>query len=364
MRCESIRDVVWVLVLCALLGCTSYRTRAIVDASGEPVAGSVASLERITLGGVPQWILVRGRSADSPILLKLHGGPGQAEMAAVGFNRLLEERFVVVEWDQRGAGKSASSREPASAMTLTQLIEDTHELSELLLERFGKRKLILVGHSWGSVLGLRTVQKYPEPFAAFVSTGQIADYGQGLVVGYAFLLEEAKARGNADALAELKQIGPPPYAGEQGKDRRAVYLRWLEAFGAVWHSPEKFDRVGWMLSSVEYAFPEKLRFTGAAERSFELLLPDLLAVRLGVDVPRVEVPVYFAAGRHDRLAPIEVSRSYFDALVAPSKEWIEFEESAHFPQWEEMERFRDLLTQRVLPAVEAEVAPAARSERP
>jgi pimeloyl-ACP methyl ester carboxylesterase len=341
----------FLLVLCWAASCTSQRTRPIVDAQGGPVAGSVASLERITLGGVPQWILIRGHSADSPILLKLHGGPGQAEMATVEFNRRLEERFLVVEWDQRGAGKSASSIEPTRDMTLAQLIEDTHELTRLLLERFHQRRLILVGHSWGSVLGLRTIQKYPDPYAAFVSTGQIARYAQGLVVGYAFLLEEARARGAEDARAELIGIGPPPYVGEEARSQRTIYLKWLEQFGAVWHGPGEFDRVGWMLSSVEYAWPEKLRFTGAAERSFERLLPDLLAVDLTIDVPRVEVPVWFAVGQHDRLAPTEISRAYFDALVAPRKEWVEFADSAHFPHWEQAEQFGELLTQRVLPHV-------------
>jgi pimeloyl-ACP methyl ester carboxylesterase len=357
-RCMA-RVSAFLLGVCFLPGCTSYRTNPIVDGRGQPVTGSVAILERITLGGVPQWILIRGQSADNPILLKLHGGPGQAEMATVAMNRLLEEHFVVVEWDQRGAGKSASSSEPTNGMTLAQLVEDTHELTELLLERFHEKKLILVGHSWGSVLGLRTVQKYPDSYAAFVSTGQIASYAQGLVVGYRFLLDEARARGNVDALTELEQLGPPPYVGDDAKRKRAVYIQWLEEFGAVWHSSQKeFDRVGWMLSSVEYAWPEKLRFTGAAERSFDLLLPDLMAADLLVDVPRVDVPVYFAAGRYDRLAPLEVSRKYFDALIAPRKVWIEFEDSAHFPHWEQVEKFKDVLTKRVLPALEPRPAPS------
>ena len=334
------------LIGCLLTACTSYTTRPIEDESGQKVPGSVASLERIRLGGVDQWILIRGKSASHPLLLKIHGGPGQAEMATVPFNRLLEDDFIVVEWDQRGAGKSRASIEPERDVSLDQIVEDTNELAELLLKRLGQEKLILVGHSWGSLVGLKAVQRRPELYRAFVSTGQIASYREGLKVGYRFLTEEVRKRGDSAALQDLTEIGEPPYV--EGS-KRAIYLEYLERFGAQWHSSAKFDRVGWMLSSIEYAWPEKLRFTSAAERCFELLLPDLMATDLSVEVPEVAVPVYFAAGRYDHLAPIEVSRAYFDRLVAPSKKWIWFEESAHFPQWEEPEKFHALLAETVLP---------------
>jgi pimeloyl-ACP methyl ester carboxylesterase len=150
---------------------SSTRTKPILDAHGQIVTGSIATLEPLTLGGVRQWLLVRGKSTDSPLLLKLHGGPGQAEMATVGLNGLLELDFVVIEWDQRGAGKSGASIEPSAAMNLNQLVADTIELTEHLAQRFGKRQLIIVGHSWGSILGLMAVQRRPDLYSAFVSTG-------------------------------------------------------------------------------------------------------------------------------------------------------------------------------------------------
>ena len=211
-------------------GCTSTSTTPIRDRQGHAIAGSVATLEQIKLGGVPQWILIRGNSAEKPLLLKLHGGPGQAEMATVRFNRLLEQDFLVVEWDQRGAGKSADAIDPERAMNAAQLVEDTHDLTELLLERFHQKKLILVGSSWGSVIGLETVKKYPDLYRAFVSTGQIANFAQGIDVGYRFLLTEAKKRNQLDALNDLTKIGAPPYLGEGGNAKREVYGKWLETF--------------------------------------------------------------------------------------------------------------------------------------
>ena len=329
----------------------STRTKPILDAQGRTAPGSIATLEPLTLGGVRQWVLLRGRSADSPLLLKLHGGPGQAEMATVGLNGLLEADFVVIEWDQRGAGKSRASIQPTAAMNMGQFVADTIELTEHLTQRFGKRQLIIVGHSWGSILGLMAAQQRPDLCSAFVSTGLIANFAEGQEAAYRFLLAEAERRRSPKALAELTGLGVPPYAGADGSAKWKRCARWLGEFGAVWHSSEKFDRVRWMVSSIEYSWSEKLRFNHAAGRSFELLYPELLSVNLIETVPQVEVPVFFAEGRHDQLAPVEVAERYFSSLIAPTKEWVLFENSAHFPHWEERERFHQLLVNTVLPAV-------------
>jgi pimeloyl-ACP methyl ester carboxylesterase len=329
---------------------TSTRTRPITDAQGRAVAGSVATLEPVVLGGARQWVLIRGRSADSPLLLKLHGGPGQAEMATVGLNSALEADFVVIEWDQRGAGKSGPSFQPSTAMNIAQLVADTIELTVNLTQRFGRRQLIVVGHSFGSVIGLMAVQQRPDLYSAFVSTGLIANFREGQQVAYRFLLDESRRRDAGKAVHELQRLGAPPYPGADGRAKWQRCARWLGEFGAVWHSSEKFDRVGWMLSAIEYAWPEKLQFNRTAARTFDLLYPELVAVNLSETVRQVEVPVFFAHGQYDQLAPVEVAEGYFAKLSAPTKEWLPFKNSAHFPQWEEKERFHQLLVDTVLPA--------------
>ena len=209
MSSQVTKLLVLLLVVACLSSCTSNKTMPILDAQGHSIAGSIATLERINLGGVSQWILIRGNSVEKPLLLKLHGGPGQAEMATVRFNRLLEEDFIVVEWDQRGAGKSAQAIDPKHAMNIAQFVEDTHDLTELLLKRFHQKNLILVGSSWGSVIGIETVKKYPHLYRAFVSTGQIANFTEGMNVGYRFLMAEAKKRNDMKALNELTKIDRP-----------------------------------------------------------------------------------------------------------------------------------------------------------
>jgi pimeloyl-ACP methyl ester carboxylesterase len=138
----------------------------------------------------------------------------------------------------------------------------TVELTEYLTQRFGQRRVIVVGHSWGSILGLMAVQRRPDLYSAFVSTGLIANFAGGQQVAYRFLLAEAARWGVRKALAELTGLGVPPYAGAGGGAKWKRCARWLSEFGAVWHSSGKFDRVGWMVSSVEYSWPEAGRRPG------------------------------------------------------------------------------------------------------
>ena len=130
-----------------------------------------------------------------------------------------------------------------------------------------------------------------------------ANFAEGQQVAYRFLLAESRRRGNTKAFNELSSLGNPPYAGPEGIAKWRRCARWLSEFGALWHGSEKFDRVGWMLASIEYSWPEKLRFSRAAERSFGLLYADLLSVNLSETVPRVEVPVFFAEGPVPRVPP-------------------------------------------------------------
>jgi pimeloyl-ACP methyl ester carboxylesterase/DNA-binding PadR family transcriptional regulator len=283
---------------------TSRRTRPM-----RRPADGIAVLAPKMLGGVEQWVLVRGPRADAPILLKVHGGPGQAEIPTIHMNARLEEHFLVVEWDQRGAGKSAAAAEPRAAMTLDQIVADTIELTERLAGEYGPRQVILLGHSWGSLVGALAVHRRPDLFSAFVSTGQIAAFADGQRIAHDFVVAEAQRRGHKSAITAMASIPPPPYLGAEGLASWMQCVRWLGEFGALWHQPEKFRPIRWMLSSPEYSWPEKLRFTNAATRSFQLLYDDLVRADLSASCPELAVPVFMAAGRHDRAASARSSRA-------------------------------------------------------
>lgn len=179
----------------------------------------------------------------------------------------------------------------------------------------------------------------PQLYRAFVSTGQMANFSNATSAGFHVLLEQAGRSGDKELEAQLTALGEPPYRGAKGNSKRAKYVGLLEKHGNLWHAESGFTPVRWMLAAQEYAWPEKFSFNRAAETSFEALLPDLLALDMAELVPRVEVPVYYAVGRHDLMAPPAVASAYFSRLVAPKKEWVWFEQSAHFPQWEEPSEF-------------------------
>jgi pimeloyl-ACP methyl ester carboxylesterase len=152
------------IILCLLITVLwfipSY-TSPIKDRYGKPLKGSIASLESLFIGKVKQWILIRGKDFDNPVLLFLHGGPGTSEMCLLReYTAELEKDFVVVTWDQRSAGKSFAAKDPATSMNIDTFVSDTHELTNYLLYRFNKEKIFLMGHSWGTVVGVLTVQNF------------------------------------------------------------------------------------------------------------------------------------------------------------------------------------------------------------
>src|SRR2546423_11087796 len=207
------------LLVLALIVLRAYEQSQIAKRIAITSPNGIASLEKVRLGGVGQWVQIRGEDRTEPILLFLHSGPGFPEMPFSHVNAELEKEFVVVQWDQRGAGKSYSSSIPESSMTIEQFIADTHELVQFLLQRFGRTKLMLVAHSWGSIVGALTVAKYPELFSAYVGISQAVNAPESERAMYRFALETAasqgseKGRGGASAnrraaLQGLRRLSP------------------------------------------------------------------------------------------------------------------------------------------------------------
>ncbi|NJO83717.1 MAG: alpha/beta fold hydrolase [Blastochloris sp.] len=170
-----------------IIGLLSYRAvlrEGLRQETTITTPNGIESLEAVTLGGVEQWILVRGEDRTKPVLLWLHGGPGQPTMMlAHRHDRELVKQFVVVHWDQRGAGKSYNAALTPEQVTPELLIADTHELALQLRERFNAPKIYLIGHSWGSMLGALTVSRYPDLFAAYIGVGQAVSVPEGYTRG-------------------------------------------------------------------------------------------------------------------------------------------------------------------------------------
>ncbi len=324
------------------------RRRATTPPIGAP--GGIASLEQVTLNGYPQWILLRGRDTSKPVLLFLHGGPGSADMwHAHHAMRLLEEHFVCVSWDQRGAGKSFVPGPDPRTMTIAQFVDDTIALIEVLRVRFGQAKVLLVGHSWGSVLALKVAAARPDLLHAVVGMGQVVDTKRGEAISYRYALESARAAGNQRAVRALEKIGPPPYAGND----LFVQRRWLSEYHGDLHTMSMLDFLSIGLAAPEYTLGDVVRFFRGARRSIALLWAELTTVNLLREIRTLAIPVFFFAGRYDRTTPSELVLELHEAIEAPAKEMVWFEQSAHMPNLEEPETFQRALIaigERLIPS--------------
>lgn len=297
----------------------------------------VASLERVTLGGTPQWILSRGRDAAKPIVLFLHGGPGMPSMfLAHAFQRALEEDFVVVQWDRRGAGKSYTPGMSPKQMGVTEELSDAEQLIRLLLERFHQRQVILVAHSYGSYLGTELANRVPNLIRAYVGVGQIAcSTAEQSALQDDWLRREALAAGDAATVAAADRHLP--------WDRESALFKYGgEVVGMRSFVP--LIMIG--LRSSEYTLRDALNVPKGVQFTHKYLKFNAgydPAAALMDTLDKFSVPVYFFAGRHDMTTPSACALRYFDKLQAPSKHFVWFEHSAHFPFLEEPRQFHDEL---------------------
>jgi pimeloyl-ACP methyl ester carboxylesterase len=332
-------------VIVSLLGLRAVWQHQVAEWIKIVSPNGIDSLEKVPLGGVDQWIQIRGEDRTKPILLFLHSGPGFPEMPFSHVNARLETEFVVVHWDQRGAGKSYSSSIPEGSMTIEQFISDTHELVQLLLKRFGASKLYLVAHSWGSIIGALTVAKYSELFEAYAGISQAANAPESERMMYRFALETAAREANEKAAAELRRLGPPPYDNFANYRTMKGWVHHFRDTGYTEISPWKFARLA--LASPAYSWGDLLRLVPGMRFSFSNLWQEAFyRTDLFTQVPKLDVSVYFFLGRHDRTvtASAALAEQYFQHLDAPKgKHLIWFENSGHWPQLEEPEKFRAAL---------------------
>jgi len=328
--------------------------------------GSVARLEKIRIGGCDQWILERSVDVRNPVALFLHGGPGTSQLTSNRRDtRALEKHFTVINWDQRGAGKSYGAIGDTDKMNIGQFVADTRELTRYLLTKFHQDRLVLVGHSWGSVIGALTVSRYPELYSCYVGIGQIGNMAEGEAASYRWTLDQARKRGNLRAVDALVAMGPPPYEGDWRK-KTITQRAYLARFGGEVHR-SRFGASGKVVSGLlfsrEYTLADRVNVFRGILGSMRLLWPELLQVDLFESVPEIRVPVFLMEGRYDHESPSEIAERYFSVLRAPTKQLIWFERSAHLPNAEERNLFNKIMVERVLltatrPARPAKAGPA------
>jgi len=303
----------------------------------------------VEVGGIEQWITIRGEDRNNPVVLFLHGGPGDATnpWGYAGFRPWLKQ-FTVVQWDQRGSGRTLAKNRaaPASAITVGRLTQDGIELAELLRRTLGKDKIILVGHSFGSIVGVFMAKARPELFYAFVGTGQVADPQRSYTVAFDALLKKAEAVGDARALRELREVGPPPYANGQGY---GVQRRWSNLFeGADAFISSMF---GFALRAPGYTVRDVNDWLDGQVLSADRLVQEGGAVTAAALGGSFALPVFVLQGAEDFTTPTSLARSFVASIRAPAKAFVAIEGAGHFAVFMKPAEFVDGLAAHVRPLV-------------
>jgi pimeloyl-ACP methyl ester carboxylesterase len=310
-------------------------------------ANGIDEARFVPIGGIEQWVTIRGQDRANPVLLFLHGGPGDVTSCwALTLFAPWEDHFTVVQWDERSAGRTLKKSGPGLASTLTvdRMAQDGVELAEYLRKHLGKQKIILVAHSFGSIIALKMVQTRPDLFYAYVGTGEIADETRNYAAAYDALMAKARALGNQRASDELTKVGPPPYSSGDGY---RVQRTWANAF-------EGADRFLSSTLGLTLVAPgcsvEDINDSATGEvLSAERLVPQTRSSgpkELGL---KFSIPMFFFQGAEDFTTPTSLARDYLNAIQAPRKAFVPIQGAGHFAVFMHSDEFLDELIKRVRP---------------
>ena len=333
-----------VALACVGLGFRAYRQHIAAGVLAIHSANGVQEAGFVDIGGIKQWVQIRGEDRNNPVLLFVHGGPGSSTLPISSGWRPWETYFTIVQWDQRGTGRTygATGDAIAPTMTLEQMSRDGVELAEYLRTHLHKDKIILVGHSWGSFLGVNIVKQRPDMFYAYVGTGQVvgrATFEKSFEIKIAHLQASALATSNAAALAELSPIASRPVLNDANrlaaeKWSKALALPSADSFELVAPIPPvfmpDFSLLDWYNWSKGMAFSAKY----LRGREGPMFQHDLAS--LGFEFP---LPMILIEGDKDDITPSEPAERYFEQIVAPHKEFISIHGGDHFIPFDRPDRF-------------------------
>lgn len=329
------------LIALAVATAQPATTAPILGADGEALPGSIAELTEVSIGGHAQSLMIRGRSVENPVLLYLAGGPGGSDIGALRLDTGLEQDFVVVVWEQRGAGKSYAALDPVETLTLDQMVADTIEVTNYLRARFAEEKIYLVGNSWGATLGVLAAQQRPELFHAFVGAGQMVSQRETDIMFYADTLAWAEETGNAALVDTLRGNGPPPYADLLDYETALAHEHDWNPYPYLDTSRE----MPAILFVPEYTLMDRINgFRGFLD-TFSVLYPQLQAIDFRQDAPKLEIPVYMVTGQYEARGRAVLAEEWFALLEAPSKASFVFTHSGHRPHVEEPAEFARVMRQ-------------------
>jgi pimeloyl-ACP methyl ester carboxylesterase len=333
------------LVLAAVLSFRAWRQHVGEIELAITTPNGIDEAMFIQVGGVDEWITIRGGDRSNPVLLMVHGGPGNSLSPLATSLLDYEKDWTVVQWDQPGAGKTfrrAGGTIPAGT-TITDIAADGIAVAEFVADHLDKSRIVLLGLSWGSVVGLDMVRVRPDLFTAYVGTGLFVHRDEGRVIAYERVLARARAQNNAEAVAALETIGAPPYS--RLIDARTLN-EWTTAL-ATGPAGSAVDRLGQLLFAPRQSLADvssHLRGYLASDAQFDLGAMDLR--RSGKEFA---VPIVIIQGAEDYGTPVELARSYLNSITAPKTELIVLEDAGHTALVDNAGAFLAALNASILP---------------
>lgn len=352
-------SILSVLFICAfisvgvLMAWSPGKSKPFLDENGKLLAGSISEKIHVNINGVEQGMFIKGKDKTKPVLLFMHGGPGMPEYAiSQKYSTVLENYFTVCWWEQRGAGLSYNSDISPDTITVDQLISDTLEVTNYLRKRFGQEKIYLMGHSWGSFLGIQAATREPELYYAYIGMGQTSRQLQSEKLAYDYMVEQFKMAGDKRMLQKLKKYPinemdtiPPSYWSLRDEPMHSLGI------GTTHNMKSVVSGIFLpVMQNREYTFSEKIDIWRGKYfcNNSTNLWDKMITTDLTKEVQKLEIPVYFCNGIYDYTVSYRLAKVYFDKLRAPMKGFYTFYQSAHSPLFEEPEKFARILQEDVL----------------
>lgn len=309
------------------------------------VADRIEEAGYVPIGGIDQWVTMRGNDRSNPILLHVHGGPGVTFSVFIDEFAPYEADFTIVHWDQRGSGCTFGRYgEDTPEVTFDRIVRDGIEIATHLKGRLGNQEIIVLGHSLGSVVANEMVQRAPQYFSVYVGVAQFVSFQGTVEAQLAYLRDIGEAEDDADLISAVDTIGLPQPANLQ--DFFAVnrlLFNHVPADDATWtqHMQSRGPEV---MTPAELA-----DWNQGREATVGWLMPEVPQVDLFATAPRLEVPFIVIQGSEDIYSPTELAIAYLENVEAPGKELVVIEGAAHFPHLTHIEEFLSALVETTRP---------------
>ncbi|MGD0037509.1 MAG: alpha/beta hydrolase [Bacteroidota bacterium] len=297
----------------------------------------------VNINGFKQWICVRGENKANPIILFIHGGPGSPEsgMGCKKYQGIIEKSFVMVHWEQRGAGKSYDPQIENDPFETDTFVNDAISLSEFLRKEYKKEKIFLIGHSWGSIIGIEAISKRPDLYYSYIGTGQFVNAIEQESLSRLFVMDYLKKHGKLQEYHQLENIGDPPYKNiYEDLSLERKYL--IQSGGWTGPNYSMSSLVVDVLFCPYYSFADYYRaYKGAMYSLRKSLTKEYWNIALDKSRTTFQIPVFFISGENDYNTPIPLVEKYYNTIVAPKKGFIKMNNCAHLVNFENPTEFNN-----------------------